>query len=369
MKKASIVLSVALSAAVLLTSCGKSQKAKDAEAQIDELRNSIISIYDDETISMVESAVNEMSDKEKAQVENLDSLTSIRARYEKLAEEATSEVETLINDIGEVSLDSESDIDKAQKAYEELPDNLKENVSNGKELTSLRQTYEELKLQNVVDLINAIGEVSLESADKVTAANTAYQELSDDEKESIQNVQILEDAKTRLKELHAEEKEQEKARQEERKSSLISSMKVTKDDFKECTFYEPSRMPYYNNVRSCVLPYIGQNSNGHKWIVIRYDYAGDEWVFFTKVTILTDEGRYEKEVEYFDRTTGVGGGMVGELYDDVNTTSADIKMLEDMASSANVRVRFEGSDYYRDITIGDKDKTAIKDVLELYNLL
>lgn len=68
-------------------------------------------------------------------------------RIEKENQEKIDYVINLINGIGDVTLESEPKIIKAEKAYNSLADNLKDNVTNYNVLVKARETYEELAYQ------------------------------------------------------------------------------------------------------------------------------------------------------------------------------------------------------------------------------
>lgn len=64
--------------------------------------------------------------------------------------------------------------------------------------------------QNVVDMINSIGDVTLDSKDAIAAARAAYEALSDDAKKMVSNLHILESAEKKFAELEKENKEEGK---------------------------------------------------------------------------------------------------------------------------------------------------------------
>ena len=98
--------------------------------------------------------------------------------------------EGLIGKIGEVTLDSGETIKLAEEAYDALSEEEKGQIKKSAEkLSESRETYNQLlideKLGDVTDLIDAIGEVTLDSEKAISSAENAYNALSDEEKEII----------------------------------------------------------------------------------------------------------------------------------------------------------------------------------------
>lgn len=101
------------------------------------------------------------------------------------------EVIDLINGIGTVTKDSKDKIDAARKAYDGLDKAQKDLVTNYPMLTEAEKAYADLvkadqdKAQEVIDLINGIGTVTKDSGDKIDAARKAYDKLTEDQKELV----------------------------------------------------------------------------------------------------------------------------------------------------------------------------------------
>ena len=101
-------------------------------------------------------------------------------------------VQTLINVIGEVTLDSLGKIEAAEAAYNKLSEERKAYVTNHQTLIDARAAYDRLKEETdraeadkVTKLIDAIGEVTLESLGKIEAAEKAYADLSEEQKNYV----------------------------------------------------------------------------------------------------------------------------------------------------------------------------------------
>ena len=116
-------------------------------------------------------------------------------------------VKELIDAIGEVTLDSGDAIDAARTAYDKLPEAKKVLVDNYEKLTAAEKAYTALvdaaAAKAVDDLIDAIGEVTLESGDAIKAARAAYDALTDTQKELVKNYEKLLAAEELYEELMA----------------------------------------------------------------------------------------------------------------------------------------------------------------------
>ncbi len=124
--------------------------------------------------------------------------------------EAVTAVIDKISAIGDVTLESEDVIKEARTAYDALTDAQKELVSNKDVLEKAESTLKELQdakaadvkaAEEVTNKIDAIGDVTLESEDAIKEARTAYDALTDAQKELVSNKDVLEKAESTLKEL------------------------------------------------------------------------------------------------------------------------------------------------------------------------
>lgn len=120
---------------------------------------------------------------------------------------AVAAVKELIDAIGEVTLDSGDAIDAARTAYDKLPEAKKVLVDNYEKLTAAEETYTALvdaaAAKAVDDLIDAIGEVTADSGDAIKAARAAYDALTDTQKELVKNYEKLLAAEELYEELTA----------------------------------------------------------------------------------------------------------------------------------------------------------------------
>ena len=117
----------------------------------------------------------------------------------KLSGYAADAVEKLIDAIGTVTLDSEETIKAARDAYDALTEEQKAQVGNYQTLLDAEAKLADLQAADAVEkLIDAIGTVTLDSEEAIKAARGAYDALTDAQKEQVGNYQTLLDAEAKL---------------------------------------------------------------------------------------------------------------------------------------------------------------------------
>lgn len=118
-----------------------------------------------------------------------------------------SKVDKVILAIGNVTLDKETSINDAEKAYDALSSGAKSYVKEKKTLNDARISLQALKdqakadkvaAQTVMDKINAIGNVTLDSETIITDARTSFNALSDAQKALVTNAGTLDTAESTL---------------------------------------------------------------------------------------------------------------------------------------------------------------------------
>lgn len=286
-----VLYSMILLLCLFLIACGKSAAAKD----VDELIMSIgeVTLDSEEAILAAEAALSNLEEEDREQVESEEILTEARSKYSVLF------AEKCINDIGEVTEESESTVIYARETYNDLSEEEKTAVSNVAVLDAAEQRLKEVRAEKVVSIINELGTITLESEEKLDDAELAYYALSKEEKDLVSNYSILETAREKYEALRKKEYD-----------AAVSRMIVSTDEINGCSFYDPKAMPKYTNTRCCLLPYIGIRGS-HSWMKLRFNYAGREWVFFKEATIAVDDARYDKSFDYFD-IKHYAGSVVGE---------------------------------------------------------
>lgn len=190
------VLFLSLLLCITMCSC-KSRSASAADKLI--LSIGEVTLDSEAAITKAEDAVSALEEKDFDQLEHLETLENARVTYEDLVnQEAAQEIIDAINAAkSNVALDSESKIASARRVYNIAADDVKKFVSNYDDLVMAETTLSDLKVADIVNRISAIGEVSLESKDDISTIRRMYTFLSEEEKSKVSNYAVLEeDVKT-----------------------------------------------------------------------------------------------------------------------------------------------------------------------------
>ena len=151
-------------------------------------------------IEEAEDAYFSLDEKLQKKVENKAILADARASYDGLF---ADDVIQAIRQIGEVTTKSETSINAVFDAYESLTDDQKELVSNFDVLKHARDSYNQLKANEVSELINSVGKVSSISGRSIYSAFEKYNLLTDEQKTLVSNFDFLENAKQTYNQLQA----------------------------------------------------------------------------------------------------------------------------------------------------------------------
>ena len=166
--------------------------AADAvDALIDAITLPVAYPASKEAIDAARTAYEALTPTQKELVDDLADLVDAENAYK------VAEVEVLIETIGSVEYTAESKakIDIALGAFEALTPEQKELVLNHTELPAAQVTYDELAANNVKTLITAIGKVKHpKSKEAIQEARTAYDELTEKQKELVDNYDTLTEA-------------------------------------------------------------------------------------------------------------------------------------------------------------------------------
>lgn len=352
---------VALCLAVAITCSGcKSEEVKRTESLIDGIKAS--TVYKHETLDQALDAYNALDEPDKAKVENVEKLNSAVEYYQKIVSDEASEIIECINDIPS-PLDPEDDsaeyrVSIARQKVNRSTDDVAAKVTNIQILEDAEKILSDDKVKKALEAIDAIGTVSLKKSDLIKAANTAYKNVPDNRTDDVTNKDLLTAANAELSRLEKEEKDRVG-------KAAFETLRAKKDEVEGITWYYPSTYPQYTNTRSFVLPYIGDNS-GNSWMRLKFNYFGNSWVFYDRAIVWIDGSKYKTiEFDYFDIIHDAVHNGVVEAAD----IEADAAVLEAIANSEKAIIRFQGDDYYYDITVSSKDKKAIQNVIDAFDYM
>lgn len=177
-------------------------KAKSVDDLIDKIGT--VTINSGVAITNAWNGYNGLTSDQQRYVTKLDKLREATQKWNQLK---ADEVIKLIDKIEDpVTEKSNASIGAARKAYDNLTSDQKKLVTNVKKLTDAEKAYAQLtatpedkeKAQKVIDLINKLTDVTLDSEKDVEAARKAYDALTDLQKLLVDNYDILVTAETKL---------------------------------------------------------------------------------------------------------------------------------------------------------------------------
>lgn len=188
-----------------------------------------ITLDSETAITEARAAYDKASEKVQKKVSNYDTLKKSEAQLETLKTEVQS-VEDKIDKIGYdesfgndtqnlvingISNDSSTGIEDARKSYDSLQKFLQEAVENYDKLTKSEETLFRVEtIKSVIDQINALGDITLDSETNVNNTKSAYDSLSDEDKTFVSNSETLANAETSLNNLKQEAEAQKVAAEE-----------------------------------------------------------------------------------------------------------------------------------------------------------
>lgn len=162
------------------------------------------------------------------------------------------------------------------------------------------------------------------------------------------------------------QKEKEKV-EKERLANATKKLKSNYDDIKGITWYYDKGTPKYNNYNSFHL-YMGKNNNGSPWLRLKIQYASSDWLFIESYVVKTDNGSHTISTSRGEVERDNGSGGIWEWYD-VSLTDELYYVVKDIINSKNVKIRHNGSQYYKDRVISEKEKQGLKNVLDAYSAM
>ena len=160
-----------------------------------------------EVIAKARKAYKDLAEALQPRVPNYQDLTNAEQSF---FDAQVADVENAIAAIGTVTLDSGDAIVNAYAVAQKYGEDILSAVKNMADLENASVTYTMLRVQTVIDAIDAIGTVTLESEQKIKDAQNAYAKLSADEKAMVTNYQKLTDANTQYRDMKAAAEKQAK---------------------------------------------------------------------------------------------------------------------------------------------------------------
>lgn len=177
-------------------------KAKAVDNLISKIGT--VTINSGAAINAAWNGYNKLTAEQKELVTKLSTLQEATRKWNQLK---ADEVIKLIDKIEDpVTEKSSASIGAARKAYDALTKDQKNLVTNVKKLTDAETAYAKLtaseedkeKAQEVIDLIDKLKDVTLDSEKDIEAARKAYDALTDQQKKLVDNYDVLTTAETKL---------------------------------------------------------------------------------------------------------------------------------------------------------------------------
>ena len=151
-------------------------------------------------------------------------------------------------------------------------------------------------------------------------------------------------------------------------SAAKYAMRISNDTVKNYKWYYARTSPQYVSANAFML-YIGKSADSDPYLRFKIQYFASDWLFIETYTINVDGEIFTISPDYGEvqQDNGIVGGesMIWEWYD-VNPTSENIDMIKKIISSKKAVIRSEGKQYYKDRTITQTEKTALKNILITY---
>ncbi|MBK9928821.1 MAG: hypothetical protein IPP04_02940 [Saprospiraceae bacterium] len=156
-----------------------------------------------------------------------------------------------------------------------------------------------------------------------------------------------------------------------KKKLALIKMKTKYDDIENITWYSDKSTPQSNNINNLNV-YFGLSGKstdigGNPWLRFVIQYAGENWLFINNYSFKIDDNVYSLKPK-FGEVKRDNNERVWEWYDTVVDKNI-YNIIYNLIMSKNAKVRYDGKQYYNDRTITSKEKQAIKNVLEAFEVL
>ena len=235
----------------------------------------------------------------------------------------------------------------------------------------LKQEIEDLKFGP--DKLLSQAKLNIESKN-FTKAKIELQNLvekhstSQQAKEAIQLLTIANSGITEQKSLENKALLEKQKAEKDRLANATKKMRVKIDDMNDVTWYYDKTSPQYTNYNG-FYAYIGTSKGNKPWLRLVIQFAADDWLFIEKYIIKIDGQTYNiSEESYGEIKTDNGSGGIWEWLDR-KVGYSEYQIIKAVANGKDVKIRFNGKDYYKDKTITAQQKKALQNVLDAYEAL
>ena len=164
-----------------------------------------VTLESEPVIKAAREAYDTLDESEKSKVTNYDVLIAAEKELENFVK--ADAVDKLISDIGYATINNSKRIKEAREEYEKLTDYQKSLIKNYEKLVALEKEYKELAEEaagKVEKLIDKIGKVEIDSAEDISAARLAYNQLAEELQKLVENYDKLTKAEAELEKIRRE---------------------------------------------------------------------------------------------------------------------------------------------------------------------
>lgn len=158
--------------------------------------------------------------------------------------------------------------------------------------------------------------------------------------------------------------EQKEKPSEEFIKAALKKMKIKYDDIRKITWYYDKSTPESNNTKNIHL-YIGKAEAGKPFMRLVIRYSSSNWLFIENYNIKADSTVFTIPTSFGEVKRDNAYDSIWEWYD----TKVDKKILNIVNSiieAKSVKLRYNGQKYFDERTVSQKEKTALKNVLDAY---
>ncbi len=180
--------------------------------------------------------------------------------------------------------------------------------------------------------------------------------LSPEEKAEREKIKAQQEAELQAQK---EKEEQIKADLEKKLKLALSNMRIEKDEFNQTAEYRDKTSPQYASQNGFFLTITDHPTLG-KYFTLQIQYSGSDWLFINKYIIKADDQTFTltpSEV-HRDNTNYVWEWSYFHNDDEF------IPMVKAIIDAKDVKIRYQGSQYYKDRTITSTEKQALQHVLD-----
>lgn len=141
-------------------------------------------------------------------------------------------------------------------------------------------------------------------------------------------------------------------------AELLLDAEIERDEIEDRYFIQPSG----SLLRPDARLYIGVNAQ-KTWLRFKVKYYGDDWLFVSGYKVAADSYRWQSPKLDFERDHS--SGSVWEWVD-VAAGAKEIEVARALSSAQQAAIRFQGNQYYDDVTLEEDQKQSIKTILAIY---